>query len=999
MASKTGFSAYLKDKGRCAPVKVELEACLISDSVVPGQLKTRMEDFLSTLRIGVDLGETAGGIALVHGNRILHAETFVDFHEATLEDRRNLRRGRRTRQSKKMRLARLRSWVLRQKLPDGTRLPDPYVIMANREFQTKPGLYRVGGASPESQPTWIEAAKQGKVDSSGFVCALTHIFQKRGYKYDDKELSELSDGALEDFLNSCCLLKDAAELASKIRTEVETRNKPRLVQAYTKALDRMPEPRKAMPRSIKEQELSDIIKKFGEANGFSKAAVFQWQKELVVLLNRFMRQARFDNRTRSGCSWCGKNTPRLKPCISELSYKAAIGNLRIYDKVRGASRKLNESEKEGFMLLWQHRQSENHKFSRGHNSDIFERAPTVKNLEKIFDQLNVVKSWLRDPKGKPYYGYAMFSQVDNLLNRKANGGRARLCMEHLAMAAEGKSMHDAGLAWQTKRSLHAANPRLEQHDARIIKRIEHLLFIKSKKGNEAWREYLKDEASGKPLRLGFITLEVPSPETQHSIKGQIMQRSDKKLKEMLLEETGGTCIYQYTSACANRKGVIALEGTQKDHIFPQNRGGPDVRANLVACCPECNHPDTGKGGRLPSEWIKYNSPEWESFKVRINDLTRIPDAKKLLLLLPPGSSFPDDPTPLARTGARSSAFAQELGEMFKRYGVPIPSIEYIVGNPQIQMVAGRLTTKFRQAWLWKDFDAKIDNFPAKDRRDLLNHAQDAALVAATPPHTWRDQIFMQTAVRWCVKRDFAGQPILQDGRAVMELRQRPGLPLLELAPDWSAFINDHSHPMVTFWNKGKANWKRRLMKQTFYQNPNDLDSKLKVHEPINDSENISKSDQRRHTVTSQPGGKVVQVPYLNPRTKKIEKRKTWIEPGLSSDAAVLWRDGKGRFHISLSVPPSMRKLIPMSTDPAIPKDAKIIGRIRRGAVIHLDKKDPWPEGFYRIKELSKNCIIVLLENNVTTEIAKKLGMPKEEASVMERKLSKSELNVLLSPKP
>ncbi len=93
------------------------------------RLQERLCEFLPLVRVGVDFGEGAGGIAVVKGNAILHAETYVDFHETTLEQRRQLRRGRRARHAKKMRLARLRSWILRQALPDGTRLPDPYRVM------------------------------------------------------------------------------------------------------------------------------------------------------------------------------------------------------------------------------------------------------------------------------------------------------------------------------------------------------------------------------------------------------------------------------------------------------------------------------------------------------------------------------------------------------------------------------------------------------------------------------------------------------------------------------------------------------------------------------------------------------------------------------------------------------------------------------------------------------------------------------------------------------
>ncbi|MEK6543631.1 MAG: RRXRR domain-containing protein [Elusimicrobiota bacterium] len=178
------------------------------------KLDKKIKEFLPTIRLGVDFGEHAGGIALVQGNQILHAETFVDFHETTLETRRMLRRGRRSRHAKKMRIARLRSWILRQKAPagkgyivkgkgkwepGGDRLPDPYWVMAQPLYQTKPGLYKIIGADPLKASTWPEHAMQGKCDAAGFVCALTHIFQKRGYKYDDEDLSKYSDSRLKEF--------------------------------------------------------------------------------------------------------------------------------------------------------------------------------------------------------------------------------------------------------------------------------------------------------------------------------------------------------------------------------------------------------------------------------------------------------------------------------------------------------------------------------------------------------------------------------------------------------------------------------------------------------------------------------------------------------------------------------------------------------------------------------------------------------------------------------
>jgi len=81
-----------------------------------------------------------------------------------------------------MRIARLRSWLLRQTLPDGSRLPDPYWVLSaeNKHLWVQPGIYRVKGSNPRSAPSWIDLAKRGEADAAGFVRAVTLIFKKRG---------------------------------------------------------------------------------------------------------------------------------------------------------------------------------------------------------------------------------------------------------------------------------------------------------------------------------------------------------------------------------------------------------------------------------------------------------------------------------------------------------------------------------------------------------------------------------------------------------------------------------------------------------------------------------------------------------------------------------------------------------------------------------------------------------------------------------------------------
>jgi 5-methylcytosine-specific restriction endonuclease McrA len=967
--------------------------------MVPPQLKGRVDDFLSTLRLGIDFGETAGGIGLVYKNTVIHAETFVDFHDATLETRRALRRGRRARNSKRMRLARLRSWALRQTLPNGNRLPDPYHIMHDLKFQTSPGLFNKEGGLVSGYRTWIEAAKNGKVDSDGFVCALTHLFQKRGYKYDNAELADFSNTKLLDLMNSCCLLESAPELAKGLEAEIEKRGRPnKLYEAYQMALTRNPEPRKAVPRQLKENDLKEMVERFGKQNGLTTEEIRRWNKELKGLLNKVLREARFDNRLRSVCAWCGKNTPRVKKQeVRYLAYLAAIRNLRVKTEVYGKTRPINEVDLNRFILLWKHRQMADYTFPRGRKVDVFDRTPTRENLEKIFERLNFAKSWFHDSKGKSELGYGMLNQIDNLLNHVPENGRAKLCMEHLKMAANGKNMKDAGIEWQTMRVRRAPNPRREQHDARVIKRVEHILFIKGKRGDDAWRWR---DGEGKPLRLGFITLEVPEPDTERGEEGRMTQLRDGTISSSLLEETGGVCIYQYTKECHERNGALTLEAMEKDHIVPKKVGGPDMRINRVACCRECNNPNTGKGGRLPSDWIPYGSAAWKEFEARVNNtksMPKLPEAKRALLLLPPGSSFPDDPTPLAQVGARPRAFIAELIRMFEGYGVQPPTMDYNAGVTHVQRVSGKWTTMLRQAWLWKDKDTKIQNFPEKYRSDLFNHAQDAVLIAATPPHTWKEQILYDEAIRWCLKRDQDKHVVFKDGKIVRELRERGGLPLLDLAPDWAGFMAIRNKPIVIPLGKIKANWKRKLMDQSFYRRPEKLnDSVLEIHKPLRDSSAKGiQPNQRRYTAKVPKGGLLVQVPYLNPVTGTKEKRKVQVKP-YASTAAIFWRDVKGHLKISLERPIAIRKFIQSSIDPPIPKGIANIGRWERGEMIKLGAKDSYSAGFYRVKELNNNNIIVIPENNVTSEIAKKLGLPKEKAKKMERTLTKHELDDLFS---
>jgi len=242
-------------------------------------LQDKIRTFLPQLRLGLDIGQSAGGIAIVEGNKILHAETYTDYHNTTLEDRRRLRRGRRTRQAKRIRLARLRSWILRQKA-GGRRLPDPYDLMHRKRFQCQPGEYGIGqrmlkratGREKAQLGSWVDAVGSGRAsDQESFVIALTQLFQKRGFRWDGSDLRDLTDDELREELERVHLTDNLAQM---IRAEVDRRKKepeagyeggiPDFDELLRGALTRPRLPRTPQHRSFIEDDLRRIVKAFCE---------------------------------------------------------------------------------------------------------------------------------------------------------------------------------------------------------------------------------------------------------------------------------------------------------------------------------------------------------------------------------------------------------------------------------------------------------------------------------------------------------------------------------------------------------------------------------------------------------------------------------------------------------------------------------------------------------------------------------------------------------------
>jgi len=1012
---------------------------------VNSKLRERLGEFLPLVRVGVDFGEGAGGLAVVKGRTILHAETYVDFHQTTLEQRRQLRRGRRTRHAKKMRLARLRSWILRQRLPDGSRLPDPYPLMRDPRFHVQPGVYAAPGARPTESPSWIALAQQGKTDAAGFVKALTLIFQKRGYKWDAIELEQMTDAKLKDFLATARVPEGLYE---KIRGLIEKRkdepdspvrgkekvSPQELLGLLEEARKRPRGPRQAEHRDVKAEDLRKVIDGFGRFAGLPAETIERWQRELCGgtnsngkrkpgLLNKVLRPARFENRLKSGCSWCGKPTPR-KSKVRQIAYAAAVMNLRVREG--RARRPLNEAERKIFWDWWEAREAA-------------AAAPTS-GRESSSKSENAGKGAARDAPKQAAIGEhlrrlgaqeKMARQLYDLLWNREAKGRASLCRQHLEMAAKGMTMKDAGVEWQTIAVRKAPNPCREQHDARVLHRLEQILFRKGKTGSEAWRYG----------PVSFITLEVPAPATEQARKGEQKERKPEPFMERLARETGGVCIY-----CdpANAKPAET-----KDHIFPQSREGPTVWDNLAPACTACN---LEKRERTPWEWLGPTA-RWAKFEERVLLLAskgvpvreeedgkgkskaarfiRISERKRDLLLRRE-PDYPDNPTALAHVGARPRQFVVGLGEIFTKHGLEPPRVDYQLGKPHVQRIDGSTTAQLRKSWL-KQPDGVTDNFPTKDRWDLLNHAQDAALIAACPPHTWRDTVFCRRAIR----PNFAGQWVPQDGLAVPEL-----------APDWAEYMARRSWPVVRVLGNYPVGWRSTFADQTFYQRPKQLDDKrLRLHVPLVGLKFKEKSPDAKRSPS--------ETKILNPRVaaefpalaeRLAEERKAWeaahpkwkrekdlkgehkklgLTPGRTvpkeilekelpgirhvtverqkggaalacveprdgpprkiqlkgaSEAVVIWvPKGKPLEKLQLSIrwPAIFRKFGVERLVPHIPPGARILEAWERYKMIWLDEDCGQAPGWYRVKEFSSGQVTVLPENAVTDELAKRLQLKAE----------------------
>ncbi|MEM4097839.1 MAG: HNH endonuclease domain-containing protein [Candidatus Micrarchaeaceae archaeon] len=756
----------------------------VSAQKIPEQLMERIKEFNSAFKLGIDLGTKTGGVALIKDNNVLVAKTFLDFHNETLKERRERRRNRRSRLARKKRIARLRSWVLRQKVA-GNQLPDPYDPKVKNMVLSK--LLKEKGISEEDKKNlsnWSEVVINGYDTSpEAFVKALILIFKKRGQLYKEiaDYIKDMTDKQLKKYIESLEVITDEAKgaLIDEINWRQSIAESDSLRRTYSTLREKVNEiadeseqsESRAKDRKKREEEIEQLVEAFCKANNIDDGTRQRWLSDLKHLLNKPVRKARFMNRVVIGCNICGKITPKKsRDDIRPLLYDLAVRNF-----IKAGRLEPNEDLKKDFKELYdkaepiRKRIINKEELSEEEKKD---KKSILKHLKKHInkDLREYEKKRATDKQKK------MLDQIESLLFNKLTG-RSEYCKKHLEEQANGIDIEKGYHGQLHKR--YDRNFAQQNHDKRVINLIEHLLF------NE--NETLANEIKNNGIR--YITIEAPEPDTKRAKKGKVTNKDTRPIKEKLFEEQEGICVYTGQSLSKDE-----IEKYEKDHIFPDSRGGPSIRDNLVLTTKEIN---AEKGDRSPWEWFGEDSSKWEAFKSRVEMLYkkgRITERKKELLLNK-SNEFPgDNPTELARVSARINSFVLEINGMLKQHGLPEAQTLFEYGKPIVQVVRGEETQKLRRQWHAEDKDF----IPLKDRAYSFNHAEDATIAASMPPNFWRSQIYRY-------KCSFS------DGK------ERPDFALPDIAPHWSTFVESRKEPIICVLGKTRYSWKRCIINETIYK--------------------------------------------------------------------------------------------------------------------------------------------------------------------------------------
>ncbi len=818
-------------------------------------LRSKVNEFNSAFKLGIDLGTKTGGIALVKNNKVILARTFLDYHNTDVKKRRAHRRNRRSRRAKEKRLARLRSWVLRQKV-NGKQLPDPYKIR-NIPF------HRAGEkpSNIKGKANWVSAVIDGKNTSEeAFVKALVTIFMKRGQSYDKFEIEGLNDKEFLEFLNERTAVSQ--EEHDELLAEFEARynNGGYSISEYEKAREHVSKMQKnpdEKNRKYREGEIKRLVNAFCNRAGINEGD--KWASDLVHILNRRVRKARFKNRILIRCNICDKPTPNKGNMeVRKLSYLDAVRNFL-------KSGRIDESpEIERYYLdLYNNSQSIRSKILDQTPLSASEKFEKRKFISKILPKTYCSDNPFILEKQKD-----VKKQIVDLLFNKLYG-RSRYCKNHLGIKAEGKDVEEGRHGQIGKR--HDRNVALMNHDKRVLNLLEKLLFNYDDKLTQ------QIKTSG----IKYVSIEAPEPKTKKTKKGKTTERDPRKLKEKLFDACGGVCIYT-----GNMLDRMKMGEYEADHIFPESRDGPSVQDNLILTTHAINK---NKNNMTPWEWLHGDDAKWQVFSDRCNEfykkgrLTK----RKLELLLNKSGEYPENnPTELAKVGARIGNFQTELIELFNKYGIESPQTLFMKGKPIIQVVRGNETQKLRRLW-----GTSNPGFvpPLKDRTTMFNHAEDAAIAASMPPKIWREQIYRYTSK-------------FQDGK------ERPDFAIPDIAPHWGEYVENRKSPLLAVLGKTNYTWKTSIVDDTFYKKYNANSKFDKIYKqpgsnktgPVKDDRpillegkhelDIKKKyyhkvvDGSRYFLESQPGGTLVEIQPKDGPKRYIQISPVFDEVILTGDA-------------------------------------------------------------------------------------------------------------------
>ncbi len=956
-------------------------------------LKSKIDEFNSAFKLGIDLGTKNGGVALVKDNKIILARTFLDYHDTDLSTRRAHRRNRRSRRAKEKRIARLRSWILRHKA-NGQKLPDPYKYKVSG--QDIP-FYRKGEKPSQirGEMNWVNVVKSGKnISSEAFVKALITIFMKRGQSYDKYEIIGLNDKEFLKFIQERTTVsqEEHDELLDELNARYNNGSYSSLEYEHakehiSKLMDNHDEKTNEKSRKAREKELEEVVKVFCSRNNIEKEAN-TWISELKHILNKRVRQARFKNRILIRCNICDKPTPSKRNLqVRELNYLDVVRNFLKAGRIDESSSLI-----EYYVDLYKSAKPIRDKILSNGELSEDEKLDKKKIIRKILPNAYCSENQFILSKQKN-----MKIQIVDLLFNKLYG-RSRYCKDHLKARAEGKDIEEGRHGSIGKR--HDRNVTLMNHDKRVINLIEKLLFKEDKELAEKLNK----------VGIKYISIEAPEPKTKRAKKGRTVERDPRKLKEKLFDAYNGICIY--TGEILDKAKISEY---QVDHIFPKSRDGPSIQDNCVITTSITNK---SKGNMTPWEWFGTDNQKWNAFEARCNKFYREGNLsrRKLELLLNKGNEYPENnPTELARVGARIGNFQQELIELFKRYGLEEPQTLFSNGKPVIQVVRGNETQKLRRLWGTTNPDFVP---PLKDRSATSNHAEDAAIAASIPPKIWREQIYRYEA-------KFHGG------------KERPDFAIPYIAPHWVEYARNRITALISVLGNTHYNWKTCIIDDTFYKRYNERaiydkiykqPSKKVTGSPESDTKHAESDTkpillenehylkkgrkyyhkfikEKRYFLESQPGGTLVDI-----KPKDGPRRRIQISPVFSEiilTDRVIWRrpiQPLLDLYVSGKLDPQSisNELLKKSLESYATHNQDLGPHvsIKLHDIIYLDKTGAHEKGYFIIKKLGKSIVMVSEERVKVYNDAYK-NIPKEDtdsAKIQDKKREKDNSAITLSRK-